>query len=119
MNRELFTLSRTNDPQTSKDAAESIYPDLPQIQAQVFTLINKAEYYGLTDEELSAQWGTTGSTARSRRSELAEKGLVVPSDLTRTLRSGRKGQVWMTAEWKEKVEENKRQLKESENKTNA
>jgi len=94
----LETLYRTNDPDTSRRAAASVEPHLTEIQAQVLHLIKLAGAKGLTDEELSRQYGTFGSTARTRRAELAQKGLVVETKQKRRLQSGQQGRVWISRE---------------------
>ena len=94
---EPHTLYRRHDPDTSRQAAESIQPHLTEIQAQVLHLIKLAGLRGLTDEELSQQYGTHGSTARTRRAELAKRGLVVEAKQKRMLRSGQMGRVWIAA----------------------
>jgi hypothetical protein len=94
---EPHTLYRRHDPDTSRQAAESIQPHLTEIQKQVLHLIELAGFKGLTDEELSEIYGTAGSTARTRRAELAKQGLVVEAKEKRMLRSGQQGRVWIAA----------------------
>lgn len=94
---ELHTLYRKDDPDTSRQAAESIEPHLTEIQAEVLRLIESEGVRGMTDEELSDAYGTPGSTARTRRAELAQAGLVAEAADRRTLRSGRQGRVWIAA----------------------
>ena len=94
-------LYRPDDPDTSRQAAESIHPHLTEIQKQVLHLIELAGINGLTDEELSEMFGTSGSTARTRRAELYKQGLVVEAGKKRMLRSGQQGRVWI-AKTKEK-----------------
>lgn len=91
---ELYTRYRRNDPVTSKNAAASIYKDLGELQTQILKMIEDAGGNGMTDEELSRQFGSYGSTARTRRAELAAKGLLFTQGTTRKLESGRQGRIW-------------------------
>ena len=100
----LHTLHRKDDPITSRQAAQSVEPHLTEIQAQVLHLIKLAGAKGLTDEELSRQYGTFGSTARTRRAELAKRGLVVESKQKRRLQSGLEGRVWVSTDHAEGYE---------------
>ncbi len=94
---ELHTLYRKDDPDTSRQAAESVEPHLTEIQANVLGIIADSGEYGLTDEQLSERFGTSTSTARTRRAELADRGMVIEAAARRTLRSGRQGRVWKIA----------------------
>ena len=76
---DLFTpLARTGDPETSKEAARRITPELPHLQAVVLEALGL--YGPCTDRTLvtvlRGKHGRTESTWRTRRSELVAKGLV-------------------------------------------
>ncbi|MCP4900077.1 MAG: hypothetical protein GY906_24165 [bacterium] len=89
------TRARTIDPETSHDAAESVAEKISEKQRAVLDVLSNASY-GLTDEEISfALNDMTHSTLRTRRSELAQKGLVFDSRMRRATRSGRMAIVWM------------------------
>lgn len=60
---------------TSRLAYESILPRLTELQAIVMAAMQTAPD-GMTDHELEAFCGSHGSTYRTRRAELTEKGLV-------------------------------------------
>ena len=80
MQPDLFTLSRKDSPETSRAAAERIYPHLTELQGQVYAWFY--QYGPATDKELVA-WckqyfpKTSESTWRTRRSELRDQGLIV------------------------------------------
>ena len=93
---ELDTRSRRDDPETSKQAAKSIFDSITDKQNRVLEFLDQAGDRGLTDEELSDLWGTSGSTARTRRAELAERGMV-QADGRRPVRSGNEAKVWKIA----------------------
>lgn len=73
---DLFTLTRTTDPVTSREAAASISDKITEIQRVVLAWAK--EVGGFTDKELTAalahRFGP--STLRTRRSELRDKGLI-------------------------------------------
>ena len=96
-----YTRTRRNDPQTSRDAAKSVVPVVSDIQARVLRALQAAGHNGLTDEELSNKLGCKGSTARTRRSELVEKGFVLDSGYKRPLESRKLGAVWIAIDTKE------------------
>lgn len=75
---DLFTLSRTTDPVTSREAAASVVDDITVIQKAVLEFA-KAHPYGFTDRDLVAYFdGRYGpSTVRTRRAELVAKLMIV------------------------------------------
>ena len=93
MEHPLFTKYRRTDPNTSKQAAESIYSSLPKIQKEVL-LYAIGQDFGFTDEEMNEHFQTYKSTYRSRRAELVNKGLIVDSGLVRN-----KMTVWILKEY--------------------
>lgn len=92
------TRARKTDPVTSHMAAETIAPRITALQKMVRNEFKHAGHNGLTDEELTDRLGLRGSTARTRRSELTDAGLIKDSGRTRPLISGRPGTVWIDAE---------------------
>lgn len=82
--------------QTSEDAAISILPKAKNLRQRVFELI-VAHPEGLTDELIALKLDLNPSTARPRRIELAEKG-VIESRGTAVTTSGRRAALWFTTE---------------------
>lgn len=80
--------------ETSIAAAVAIAPQVNELQAIALGFFLQAGEQGLTDEQLSDLMRRGGSTARPRRIELVEKGLVRDSGRTRPGRSGKKMTVW-------------------------
>ena len=76
---------------TSKQAAEQIRPTAGTLRAKVLTLLQSE---ALTDEEIANRLSLSGSTARPRRIELVQAGLV-ESTGTKPTASGRQAQVWV------------------------
>jgi hypothetical protein len=79
---------------TSHAAAVSVEPRLSALQAKCLAAYHAARENtrcpnGLTDQELSAATGLSGSTARPRRIELVRLGLVKDAGWNRKTASGR------------------------------
>ena len=89
-------LFRRDSRQTSIEAAESIVPALPEIQAAVLAYA-KLKPTGFTDDEMNRHFQCYGSTYRSRRAELTAKNLIVDSGKLTRLPSGRNATVWVLA----------------------
>lgn len=77
--------------QTSKDAAARAEPGAPNDRARIYALIVQAG--PLTDEQIALRLDLNPSTARPRRVELVEQGLIEPAS-TATTRSGRSATTW-------------------------
>ena len=96
--------TRTNDPVTSHEAAESV-TNSREIYKAVIELLTEAP---CTDTDLRARylavkdargWGKIGeSTIRARRSELVDLGLVEESGVFEILESGRRSIIWQVAD---------------------
>lgn len=84
--------------ETSRAAAESIAPAMPELRHRVWLALELAGQNGLTDEEIGERTGLGGNTVRPRRGELERTGLVVDSGRTRPTKSGRRATVWVTRE---------------------
>lgn len=82
------------DPDTSKQAAESIVDKLGKLQDIVLCYAIGRGSEGFTDEMLSDWFGCRGSTYRTRRAELTAQGLIVPTRRRARLSSGRHAVVW-------------------------
>lgn len=92
-NFPLFTRSRSEDPETSKQAAAQVKPRFNEIQQQVIAMLERNPS-GLTDLELAEKLGDTKrSTFRTRRAELTEMGMVVWTGRHRE-QDGSKRRVW-------------------------
>ena len=97
--------ARTTDPQTSHEAAESVF-NISSTQDGILTLLS---IEGMTDVELVESYGrfsrvsngrvpmASESGIRSRRAELVKAGLVIDSGDRRKLPSGRNAIVWLKA----------------------
>ena len=90
-------LFRRDSRATSIEAAVSIVPALPEIQAAVLAYA-KQKPTGFTDDDLNKHFQSYGSTYRSRRAELTAKNLIVNSGKLTRLPSGRNATVWILAE---------------------
>lgn len=92
--------ARKTDPQTSKDAAESINAtELEMIWLDAIAKWGKLpEYFpGLTTNEGCALTGLTQNSLTPRTAPLQRRGLIKDSGLRRAGESGRKSIVWMLA----------------------
>ena len=81
--------------ETSKWAAESIAPCTGRLQSLVFDFIRTRGQTGATDQELTEALGMLSDTARARRVELRDRGLIVDSGRRRSTRRGRAAVVWI------------------------
>lgn len=93
------TRARRADPETSFEAAHSVSDRVSKLQADVLAFAKRAGREGFTDVELNSHFHHTGSTYRTRRSELTEAGKIVDSTIRRTYNSGRRHIVWCLAEY--------------------
>ena len=89
-------LFRRDSRATSIEAASSIVPALPEIQAAVLAYAKQMPT-GFTDDEMNRHFQCYGSTYRSRRAELTAKNLIVDSGKLTRLPSGRNATVWVLA----------------------
>lgn len=76
MSAKVHHLYRRDDPETSREAAESIVDDITAKQAMVITLLKAAGSAGMTDFEIARCLNHTGSTYRTRRNELVAQDRV-------------------------------------------
>jgi hypothetical protein len=90
----LIAMHRRHDPDTSKEAAESVVDKLGKLQDIVLCYAIGRASEGFTDEMLSDWFGCRGSTYRTRRAELTAQGLIVPTRRRARLSSGRHAVVW-------------------------
>lgn len=67
-------MTRRADPDTSHAAADRVYPDLTTLQKEVLQAFR--QHRELTDLELEDIFGMHGSTYRTRRRELTDRGLI-------------------------------------------
>ena len=87
--------SRSTDPVTSVDAGRRA--DLSRSQAVVLAAM-RARGTGVTQYELEQYLpGLSPSRVRSAVSELAQQGLVLATNDTKTTKYGRSARVWITA----------------------
>jgi predicted phosphoadenosine phosphosulfate sulfurtransferase len=96
---------RATDPETSREAAESISADsVSETQKQILNLL----YVPMTDEQLVVRYlawverenrgYASASGIRTRRAELVKKGLVEDTEERTKLASGRRAIVWRTVQ---------------------
>jgi hypothetical protein len=91
---------RPGDPETSREAAEAIYPHLNEIQAEVERYARDRRDEGFTDAQLAEHFQDSTSTYRTRRSELSDRNIIVDSG--RRAKHGdseRNRVVWVHREW--------------------
>ena len=102
----LFTRYRATDPDTSREAAESLQETLSEKRQAVLALFKEAGADGLTDHQVCRHWPhAPESTYRKRRSELAQMGLLIDTG-RREKRDGPTNRiVWALAEFAPKSEE--------------
>lgn len=81
--------------ETSREAAESVADDVAALRAIVFELFQREGEAGLTDDEIAATLELDGNTARPRRWELAQDGVIRDSGRKRKTRRGRNATVWV------------------------
>ena len=91
---DLFKLFRRNAKDTSIEAAKSIIPTLPNIEAVVFEYAIMRGKTGFTDDEMNEHFKTHKSTYRARRSTLVEKGFIEDTGLRVMGPNGRNMAVW-------------------------
>jgi hypothetical protein len=82
---------------TSAAAAAAAAGDANRHRAAVFAAILAAGYDGLTRQEIERQTGLNGNTVRPRVVELANRGLIKPSDEIRRNAGGRACEVLVSA----------------------
>lgn len=88
---------RVDDPDTSKAAAHSISP--VSADAIMGILLSALKIHGSrTQAELAAWLGLRDAQVWKRLSDLKNRGLIVPSGLTRPGPSGRQQIVWRAVE---------------------
>ena len=92
------TRTRKTDPETSLEAAKSVSDRVSQLQQEVLAYATKSGPDGFTDIEMNFHFRHTGSTYRTRRSELVDAGKIVDSTKKRTYSGGRRHIVWCLAE---------------------
>lgn len=94
--------ARRSDPDTSKKAAASIKSRCADIRRQVEEYALMQGFFGFTDYEMDTHFGCRSSTYRTRRAELTDKGIIVPTRQRRATPSGRTAVVWVhKTYWKE------------------
>lgn len=91
--------ARRTDPETSRDAADSIADVRLILRRKVERFARAQGALGFTDYDMGMALGDHGSGLRTRRNELTKEGIIVPTEQRRTLPSGRKAVVWMHREY--------------------
>ena len=93
--------ARATDPETSFEAAESIMPKLNEIQQRVEEYAMGCNKWGFTDYEMNEHFKHTGSTYRSRRSELTDHGIIIDSGRRKQRgQGGRNHIIWIHRDYK-------------------
>jgi hypothetical protein len=80
------------------ESAAAIAAVSGEMRNEVLTFIRQAGHAGRTDEEVSLQLEMKLDTARARRCELRDAGLVKDSGRRRPTQAGRNAVVWILAE---------------------
>ena len=80
---------------TSREAARLIDPTANKLRQRVFDCIR--EHQPVTDERIAELTGLNPSTARPRRIELVQAGLIRAGGVSRKTRSGRNAVAWVVA----------------------
>jgi hypothetical protein len=92
------TAPHTPGSETSEAAAKKVAFRLTKVRAAVLYEIGRTGGVGMTDDELEEKLGYPTSTARKRRTDLFQAGLVVDSGDTRKTRAGCDATVWMISD---------------------
>lgn len=79
----------------SDEAAEKISPHMPELQAKVLTVLEKAGSYGATGDEIAAALGWDKYRVRPRTSELRKLCRIMDSRKRRPSESGVQSIVWV------------------------
>lgn len=90
-----------SDLSTSFEAAQEIKQHIPTMQEEVLDVVELAQFYGCTDDEVELQLRKSPSSLRPRRRELVLLGRIVDSGERRKTRSGRTAKVWVTPQWRQ------------------
>jgi len=88
-------IATTND--TRSAAAIAIMPALGKLGARVEAFIRNRGPHGASDEEVSEALNMKLDTARARRVELRDAGLVVDTGVRRATHTGRRAVCWVAA----------------------
>jgi uncharacterized membrane protein len=91
-------MARRNDPSTSHAAAQSVTPDLPELEATVLHALRRSGESGKTLDEICDATGLDKVTASPRLRPLVRKGFVREADFTRPGKSNRQQTVWIAIE---------------------
>ena len=91
---DLFKLFRRDAKDTSIEAAKSIIPTLPNIEAAVYEYAIMRGKQGFTDDQMNEHFQTHKSTYRARRSTLVEKGFIEDSGRLVKGPNGRNMTIW-------------------------
>jgi hypothetical protein len=86
-----------NGSETSRDAAESIKPDLARLEAMVIGFIRLRGQEGATCDEAEEHLGLSHQTCSARFNGLAGRGLIEKAGAQRKTRSGRRAEVYVVA----------------------
>jgi hypothetical protein len=96
VSEDLFAHARNTDPDTSHEAAAAVTPGLRELQIVVARHAKRCGERGFTDLEMEEALGDSGSTYRTRRSELTARNVILDSGRRRTHgESGRQRIVWL------------------------
>ncbi len=80
---------------TSEAAAEAVAPRTGKLRELVLYYIRRQGPRGATDPEIAEGLGMLSDTARARRCELRDRGLIVDSGERRDTPRGRSAVVWV------------------------
>ena len=94
----------TQAPDTSRQPADSIAHIANSIRAKVLATVTEAASTGVIGDEVAARLELHVTQVRSRLSELLAAGKIADSGRRRVGASGRRGAVWVLAEYVAKDE---------------
>ena len=94
--------ARNTDPETSHDAARSMDPTLPELEALVFDVLLASGWHGCILDDFVKALKLDKVTVSPRLRPLCDKGLAVATKSRRLGKSGRRQTVWVATRWEKK-----------------
>jgi transcription initiation factor IIE alpha subunit len=83
-----------NAKQTSRDAANRVYPKSGSIRLAVYEFLIRRGLEGATDQEIESNLNLDGNTVRPTRKTLEQDELIINAGLTRANHNGNQCIVW-------------------------
>jgi len=89
----------------SRDAHESIKESKATVRRAIFAFAKARGDYGITADEVAAEWGVTHNHVAPRITELKIQSRLVPTDKKRLTRAWRWARVLVATDVKEPIED--------------